>query len=167
MKSNCLLILILCSLLLTLSSADAAQCGKDAKDAVCPDGLCCSSSGFCGKTENYCGNGCQSQCDFYGLSKVISEDLFDELLPHRNNPACPAKGFYTYAAFIQAANFFPDFGNTGDMETRKREVAAFLAQTSHETTGNFNCPTPVQIVNYFRFDFKLDACRWLERCTRR
>ena len=30
---------------------------------------------------------------------------------------------------------FGGFGTTGDVNTRKRELAAFLAQTSHETTG--------------------------------
>uniref|UniRef100_A0A453TAY4 chitinase n=1 Tax=Aegilops tauschii subsp. strangulata TaxID=200361 RepID=A0A453TAY4_AEGTS len=32
---------------------------------------------------------------------------------------------------------FPGFGTTGSTDTRKREVAAFLAQTSHETTGGW------------------------------
>jgi basic endochitinase B len=44
-------------------------------------------------------------------------------------------GFYTYDAFIAAAGAFPDFGTTGDAETRKRELVAFLAQTLHLTTG--------------------------------
>jgi basic endochitinase B len=60
------------------------------------------------------------------------------MLKHRNNAVCPAKGFYTYDAFVTAAGAFPGFGTTGDADIRKREVAAFLAQTSHETTG----PTP-------------------------
>lgn len=37
--------------------------------------------------------------------------------------------------FINAVKAFPEFANTGDDATRKREIAAFLAQTSHETTG--------------------------------
>ncbi|KAL0717062.1 hypothetical protein Bca4012_066384 [Brassica carinata] len=40
------------------------QCGHDAKGALCPGGLCCSKEGYCGTTEPYCGNGCQSQCDY-------------------------------------------------------------------------------------------------------
>ena len=53
-----------------------------------------------------------------------------------NDNACPARGFFTYDAFITAAKFFPSFGNTGDLATRKKEIAAFFGQTSHETTGN-------------------------------
>jgi hypothetical protein len=33
------------------------------------------------------------------------------------------------------AQSFGCFGTSGDVNTRKREIAAFLAQTSHETTG--------------------------------
>ena len=68
------------------------------------------------------------------VSSLISESLFNELLKHRNDQAC-SKGFYTYNAFITAAQSFNGFGTTGDDATRKRELAAFLAQTSHETTG--------------------------------
>jgi chitinase len=60
------------------------------------------------------------------------------MLKHRNDGGCPGKGFYTYNAFISAANAFSGFGTTGDADTRKREIAAFLGQTSHETTGSFN-----------------------------
>lgn len=69
------------------------------------------------------------------ISGLISRDLFEEMLKHRNDDACPARGFYTYDAFIAAANSFTGFGTTGDADTQKREIAAFLAQTSHETTG--------------------------------
>ncbi|KAH7566192.1 hypothetical protein JRO89_XS08G0113700 [Xanthoceras sorbifolium] len=44
-------------------------------------------------------------------------------------------GFYTYNALITAAaRSFNGFGTTGDADTRKRELAAFFAQTSLETT---------------------------------
>lgn len=71
------------------------------------------------------------------ISSLISQDMFNEMLKHRNDGNCPGKGFYTYDAFIAAANSFGAFGTTGDDTTRKREIAAFLAQTSHETTGSF------------------------------
>lgn len=70
-----------------------------------------------------------------GVGSIISKSIFDQMLKHRNDANCPANGFYTYEAFIAAANSFGAFGTTGDTDTRKREVAAFLAQTSHETTG--------------------------------
>ncbi|KAI3426598.1 S-acyltransferase [Psidium guajava] len=71
------------------------------------------------------------------IGSLISQDLFNEMLKHRNDGNCPAKGFYTYDAFITAAKSFGGFGTTGDTDTRKREIAAFLAQTSHETTGGW------------------------------
>ncbi|KAI9107853.1 hypothetical protein K1719_021189 [Acacia pycnantha] len=114
--------------------ADTAQCGKQANDTLCPDyDLCCSEWGFCGITDYYCGPGCQSQC---GLAHIISRDTFEKMLMHRDDAACPARGFYTYDAFIEAAKSFPTFAATGDVATNKREAAAFLGQTSHETTRN-------------------------------
>lgn len=66
------------------------------------------------------------------------------MLKHRNDGACPAKGFYTYDAFISAAGAFRGFGTTGDTATRKREIAAFFGQTSHETTGLYSFITHFQ-----------------------
>ncbi|GKV04045.1 hypothetical protein SLEP1_g16259 [Rubroshorea leprosula] len=48
-----------------------------------------------------------------------------------------AKEFYTYESFIHATACFPRFGNTGNLTTRRREIAAFLGQISHETTGGW------------------------------
>ncbi|GKV21935.1 hypothetical protein SLEP1_g31857 [Rubroshorea leprosula] len=71
------------------------------------------------------------------ITPLISRGLFNEMLKHRNDAACPTKGFYTYDAFIAAANSFGAFGTTSDIDTQKREIAAFLDQTSHETTGGW------------------------------
>ncbi|GKV21930.1 hypothetical protein SLEP1_g31853 [Rubroshorea leprosula] len=38
------------------------------------------------------------------ITLLISRSLFNEMLKLRNDAACPAKGFYTYDAFIVAAN---------------------------------------------------------------
>ncbi|KAL6641408.1 hypothetical protein ACP70R_019589 [Stipagrostis hirtigluma subsp. patula] len=70
-----------------------------------------------------------------GVGSVITEAMFNSMLPNRDNALCPAKGFYTYDAFITAANSFPAFGTTGSADQIKRELAAFFGQTSHETTG--------------------------------
>ncbi|KAK4278163.1 hypothetical protein QN277_016047 [Acacia crassicarpa] len=75
--------------------------------------------------------------DVNALGSVISKNNFNNMLKHRNDGACRAKGFYRYEAFIEAAKSFPAFASTGDAATRKREVAAFLSQTSHETTGGW------------------------------
>ncbi|XP_038706426.1 endochitinase-like [Tripterygium wilfordii] len=141
-------VLVLLSLLLScLLACSAEQCGTQAGGAVCPNNLCCSQWGWCGTTIDYCGPGCQSQCGGGGASVdevvvndiggVISKDRFENMLKHRNDNACQGKGFYTYDAFVTAAKSFPAFGSTGDDATRKKEIAAFLAQTSHETTGGW------------------------------
>jgi chitinase len=72
------------------------------------------------------------------VSDYISAALFEELFKHRNDPACASNGFYTYAAFTAAAAAFPGFGtSSADPAVNKRELAAFLAQISHETTGGW------------------------------
>ncbi|XP_059292959.1 basic endochitinase-like [Lycium ferocissimum] len=71
------------------------------------------------------------------VGALVSKDMFEKMLLHRNDANCQAKGFYTYDAFIAAARSFGAFGTTGDTNTRKKEIAAFLAQTSHETTGGW------------------------------
>jgi len=68
---------------------------------------------------------------------IISEDVFNAMFLHKDDTACPAQNFYSYNSFITAAKRFPRFGKTGNLTTRKREIAAFLAQISHETTGGW------------------------------
>ena len=130
---------LLLSLLLGVS---AEQCGRQAGGALCPGGQCCSQFGWCGNTDAYCGVGCQSQCGGSSgggdLTSIISGEKFNEMLKHRNDGGCPAKGFYTYDAFISAAKAFAGFGTSGDAATNKKEIAAFFGQTSHETTGLLN-----------------------------
>ncbi|XBJ17901.1 hypothetical protein VPH35_009206 [Triticum aestivum] len=131
------------------TTARAQTCGSQAGGARCPNCLCCSRFGFCGSGSEWCGAGCQSQCSGcpappgpggQGVASIVSRDLFERLLLHRNDAACLARGFYTYDAFLAAAAAFPAFAGTSEglsVETRKREVAAFLGQTSHETTGGW------------------------------
>jgi len=122
---------LLLSLLLGVSS-DTPQCGSLAGNAKCRDDLCCSKDGFCGSTDAYCCAGCQSQC----RNCFFTEKMFEAMLPNRNNDSCPGKGFYTYNAFVNASKAYPEFGMTGDENTRKKELAAFFGQTSQETSGN-------------------------------
>jgi chitinase len=128
-------------ILILLGCCFAEQCGRQAGGALCPGGLCCSKFGWCGSTGDYCGDGCQSQCSGSsggsGLGSLISRDTFNQMLKHRDDSACQGKGFYTYDAFISAGKAFPNFANNGDTATKKREIAAFLGQTSHETTGGW------------------------------
>lgn len=148
-------LVILFSLVFLLDQSEAQQCGSQVEFKLnCTQGYCCSTSGWCGTTDAYCGKGnCQSQCPQPSpptppppppppmppspITDILSEAVFEDMLLHRNDPVCPAHGFYTYYDFITAATSFPEFANTGDLETRKRELAAFFAQTSHETTGGW------------------------------
>ncbi|KAF7827759.1 endochitinase A2 [Senna tora] len=132
---------VLCVLVWLIVGVFGEQCGRQAGGAQCGGGLCCSKYGWCGSTDQYCGDGCQSQCGGGGgggdLGGLISRDTFNQMLKHRDDGGCPARGFYSYDAFLQAARSFPGFASTGDTATRKREIAAFLGQTSHETTGGW------------------------------
>lgn len=71
------------------------------------------------------------------ISSLVSRELFHSIFLHKDDNACPAKDFYTYDSFVEATRHFPNFGNAGSLSTRKREIAAFLAQISHETTGGW------------------------------
>ncbi|KAK4711660.1 hypothetical protein R3W88_006173 [Solanum pinnatisectum] len=71
------------------------------------------------------------------VGALISKDIIERMLLHRNDANCNGKGFYTYDAFITAAMSFGAFGTTGNTNPRKKEIAAFLAQTSLETTGGW------------------------------
>ncbi|WJX52979.1 Chitinase 2, variant 2 [Trifolium repens] len=121
----------------------AEQCGRQAGGAQCPGGACCSKFGWCGSNGDYCGDGCQSQCGGGegggggDLGSLISRDTFNHMLKHRDDSGCQGRGFYTYDAFISAAKAFPNFANNGDTANKKREIAAFFGQTSHETTGGW------------------------------
>ncbi|KAL4274462.1 hypothetical protein AHAS_Ahas20G0009600 [Arachis hypogaea] len=153
---NLMLSLLILTLFL-LHGGTAEQCGSQGGGALCPNNLCCSRWGWCGTGDDYClvGNGCQSQCKDSptptptpptptpsppsggDISNYISSSMFDQMLKYRNDPRCHANGFYTYDAFINAARSFNGFGTTGDDATKKREIAAFFGQTSHETTAGW------------------------------
>lgn len=147
MKNNVYAIIFLSNFALLLFGGSAEQCGWQAGGAVCPNGLCCSQYGWCGTVKAYCAEGCQSQCRRRSnptpirgggggyIGGLISEDTFNQMFKHRNEPDCQNNGIYNYRAFLNAAQSFNGFATTGDESTRKRELAAFLGQTSKETTG--------------------------------
>ncbi|KAJ9703865.1 hypothetical protein PVL29_005231 [Vitis rotundifolia] len=111
-------------MLLVIGGAFAEeQCGSQASGALCPGGLCCSQYGYCDSSDAYCSDGCQSQCTSSGFPSTPS------------TPTPTPSGGDGDITFISAASSFGSFGTTGDNDTRKREIASFLAQTSHETTG--------------------------------
>jgi len=85
-----------------------------------------------------------------GISGLITESQFNTMFPNRNayatntefatNPA--NKALFSYTNLVNAAATFPLFCNEGDIDVRKRELAAFLANTSHETTGGWGGYVP-------------------------
>lgn len=120
---------------------------------------CCSQYGYCGTDDAYCVIGCQngpcrdspspppppappsppsppppprpsvSPTPSSGAGRLITRKLFEKLYPNYN------KTFYSYDAFIVAANAFPKFLNEGCRESRLRELAAWSAHVQQETAG--------------------------------
>ncbi|CAI0467553.1 unnamed protein product [Linum tenue] len=60
------------------------------------------------------------------VADTVTPDFFDGI-KNQAQDSCAGKSFYTRDALLQAANSYPDFGNT------PREVAAFFAHVTHET----------------------------------
>ncbi|HWZ91152.1 MAG TPA: glycoside hydrolase family 19 protein [Polyangiaceae bacterium] len=59
---------------------------------------------------------------------LVTKDQFEGFFPGHN-------GLYTYEGFVAAAKQWPLFCGEGDMDARKREVAAFFAHMVQETAG--------------------------------
>lgn len=74
------------------------------------------------------------------VSSLISEAQFNSMFPQK----IP---FYTYQGFIQAAETVPGFAKEGDTETRKREIAAILANADHES-DHFKAVREYNTANY-------------------
>jgi hypothetical protein len=66
-----------------------------------------------------------------GLASLVSLATFEQMFPQRN-------ALYSYSAFLAAAAYYPTFASEGSADSRKREVAAFLANIAHETTGGWD-----------------------------
>lgn len=134
------LVCVLTITLLALVHVGAAE-GECSKASPCPDSNnCCSQYGYCGTGDPYCGSGCQAgPCTGgtpltpspggSGLSAVLTKSLYQQLFPHHLS-------FFSYEALIEAAKSFPQFGTTGDENTKKREIAAFAAHVWQETSGH-------------------------------
>lgn len=65
------------------------------------------------------------------LDRLLDAALWDQLFPNRN-------ALYSFAAFQTAAASYPAFASTGTDDQRRRELAAFLANVAHETTGGWD-----------------------------
>lgn len=74
-----------------------------------------------------------------GLQRYLTEELFNAWFPHHGDAPSGCRGaIYTFANFVAAAARFPAFITEGTDEQRRRELAAFLANISHETTGGWS-----------------------------
>jgi hypothetical protein len=72
------------------------------------------------------------------LEEIITPQLWENLFPNRAGiqSLCHSnEDIYSYDNFLAAAEKFPAFASEGPDSVRIREVAAFLANISHETTG--------------------------------
>lgn len=59
---------------------------------------------------------------------IVTEAQFNRMFPSRNS-------FYTYTGLKNAINWSGSFANQGSDTVKKQELAAFLANVSHETGG--------------------------------
>ncbi len=78
----------------------------------------------------------------YGTRSVkdfISASDWNQLFPNRAGVSSLCSDadydFYSYEAFLEALKDFPAFAAEGPETVRKRELAAFLGQVGHETSG--------------------------------
>lgn len=92
-----------------------------------------------------------------GFAALVSKDLYESMFPHKN-------ALYAYESLVAAAETFPAFCNEGNLDDRKREAAAFLANISHETTGGWAAAPdgPQAWGLYFTQEVgcEMGACTW-------
>ena len=80
------------------------------------------------------------------LSRYLNEKKWNELFPNRfdissyNDPSHTKrkKDFFSFKAFLAAADSFPQFLSGDDTNIQKRELSAFLANVAYETGGGWN-----------------------------
>ena len=64
------------------------------------------------------------------LSELLPAALFEEMFPQHDD-------LYSHDALLAAAAEYPAFANEGSEDDCRREIAAFLANIGHETTGGW------------------------------
>ncbi len=80
------------------------------------------------------------------LSKYLTEKKWNELFPNRfdmssyQDPSHKKikKDFFSFKAFLAAADSFPQFLSEDDIIVQKRELCAFLANIAYETGGGWD-----------------------------
>ena len=76
------------------------------------------------------------------ITRFLNPKIWNTLFPHRygigikdsihHNP-----DFYSFKAFVKAAKLFPSFLGEGTEDSKRRELAAFLANIAQETSGGW------------------------------
>lgn len=101
------------------------------------------------------------------LSDVFSYSDYKALFPNANggalNHVSNQHAIFNYSYLLDAASRYPAFACTGDVATRKREVAAFLAHTSQETSGWW-AGQPYNWGFYFSTELGCDAQKCAQYC---
>ena len=81
------------------------------------------------------------------LTKYLDAKNWNRLFPNRFHLSkypdssfigLPRREFYSFDAFVAAAKLFPLFLSEGGDSLQRRELAAFLANISHETNGGWD-----------------------------
>jgi basic endochitinase B len=119
--------------LLVFSLVPTALAGCPAGDAVSDGGSQNDAGGAgSGSTSSSAttGSGAGSGTGGSGLGAILVKATFEEMFPNKN-------ALFSYEAFLSAASAFPAFVSDGSVDVQKRELAAFLANISHETTGGW------------------------------
>ncbi|XP_041026626.1 endochitinase EP3-like [Juglans microcarpa x Juglans regia] len=137
MKKNFLSTLVLIGII-----AGAFPRYTEAQDCGCAADECCSKWGYCGTTDDYCGDGCQQgpctpppETNNISVSDIVTSEFFDGIISQAD-ASCAGKSFYSRAAFLEALGSYDRFGRIGSIDDSKREIAAFFGHVTHET-GHF------------------------------
>lgn len=131
-----------CALALFLIPACGGDDGADGAGAsggsggAGPGSTSTSSAGGGGSASSGGGGGAGGAGGGSTIGELLPQALFEELFLHRGTSPCQG-AFYTHEAFLAAAEAFPAFAAEGPDDVRRRELAAFLANIAHETTGGW------------------------------
>jgi chitinase len=115
-----------------LGDGDAGAAGRGNAGSSGAAGGSTSAAGAAGGTGpgSSAGGAAGGGSDLPGLDALLPRELFDALFPNRDP-------LYSYDALLVAALGYPEFAATGTLEERRRELAAWLGNIAHETTGGW------------------------------
>ncbi|KAL0456521.1 UNVERIFIED_CONTAM: Chitinase 5 [Sesamum latifolium] len=105
----------ICTLLAIALLSGTLPMHVSGQNCRCSANECCSRYGYCGTGDTYCGNGCRSgRCYASGhgssngnrVSNIVTDAFFSRIA-NQAGGGCPGRGFYTRAAFLEAARAYP------------------------------------------------------------